>query len=118
MQSLSALGHKSRAADTLHEARELALREPPLVIVSDRSIANADCADFLGIPLASGGARVLFSTAASEREGLAPVLARAVLADLTLPLERNRLVALVQHVEERARATGRGDFNTPSEHRV
>ncbi len=39
---------------------------------------------------------------------LPPSLQRAVLADLTLPLERNRLVALVAHVEERAKATGRG----------
>jgi hypothetical protein len=39
---------------------------------------------------------------------LSPTVQRAVLADLTLPLERNRLVALVQHVGQRAQATGRG----------
>ncbi len=118
MQSLSALGHKPRAADTLHEAREQSTQEPPLVIVSERGLANKDCSDFLSIPLVAGGARVLFATSGSERQTLSPVLSRAVLADLNLPLERNRLVALVQHVEERARATGRGDFHTPSEHRV
>jgi hypothetical protein len=36
------------------------------------------------------------------------VLRRNVLADLTLPLERNRLSALVQHVCDRAVAAGRG----------
>jgi CheY-like chemotaxis protein len=34
-------------------------------------------------------------------------LQRLVLADLDLPLERHRLLALVQRVDERARATGR-----------
>jgi len=45
---------------------------------------------------------------------LAPALQRALLADLALPLERNRLLALVQHVEERARATGRRSHDTPT----
>jgi hypothetical protein len=39
---------------------------------------------------------------------MSPTLQRAVLADLALPLERNRLIALVQHVGERAKTTGRG----------
>jgi hypothetical protein len=39
---------------------------------------------------------------------LSPTVQRVVLADLTLPLERNRLMALVQHVEDRAKTTGRG----------
>jgi hypothetical protein len=34
-------------------------------------------------------------------------LARHVLADLVLPLERNRLVALAEHLATRARAVGR-----------
>src|ERR687886_691603 len=44
---------------------------------------------------------------------LPPALQRLVLADVTLPLERKRLVALVQHVTERAQATGRGPVHTP-----
>jgi hypothetical protein len=38
------------------------------------------------------------------------------MADLALPLERNRLVALVQHVGERARLTGRGPDDHSPEH--
>ena len=41
-------------------------------------------------------------------------LARLVLADLTLPLERNRLLALVHRVADRARVTGRESGETPA----
>ena len=40
---------------------------------------------------------------------LPPSLQRLTLADLTLPLERQRLVALVQSVTARARSRGHGD---------
>ena len=57
-------------------------------------------------------AKAKLMTGASSHQG-SPVssfrLLTAVLADLTLPLERNRLVALVQSVEQRARSRGRAD---------
>ena len=82
--------------------------------------------------LAPGGAVVLFRSvgddgrdASSEQDGsggdatgaagaappaaLPPALQRTTLAELALPLERHRLVALVQRVEERARRAGRGN---------
>jgi hypothetical protein len=42
------------------------------------------------------------------------------MAELTLPLERHRLLALIQRVEERARVTGRGarGTDTPPEQRA
>jgi hypothetical protein len=43
-----------------------------------------------------------------------------VMAELTLPLERHRLVALIQRMEERAQVTGRGrrGRDTPPDRRA
>jgi DNA-binding NtrC family response regulator len=107
VQSLVALGHSPAVALSLADARELAVRDQPLLAVVDRRFASASAAEVLGLPLAAGGALVLYRTTGDMALALPPVLQRAVLADLTLPLERNRLVALAQSVEERARAAGR-----------
>src|SRR3712207_1053969 len=117
VQSLVALGHNPSVALSLAEARDTAVRGgAPLVLVVDRGFVDGTGTEVLGVPLAPGGTLVLFRTPGSSHSGaLSPPLQRAVLADLTLPLERNRLVALVQHVEERARATGRTPRHTPRE---
>jgi DNA-binding NtrC family response regulator len=114
-QSLAALGHAPVVALSLHEARELASQHPPLIAVVSRMLASEASSEMLGIPLAPGGALVLYRSAGNLTVTLPPALQRAVLADLTLPLERNRLVALVAHVQERARATGRGRVSGPTE---
>ena len=49
---------------------------------------------------------------------LLPALQRTVLADLTLPLERHRLGALVQSIAARAKTTGKAPRNTPPEFRA
>jgi DNA-binding NtrC family response regulator len=117
VQSLVALGHNPSVALSLAEAREGAVRgDAPLMLVVDRGFIDGTGTEVLGVPLAPGGTLVLYRTPGSSYAGaLSPPLQRAVLADLTLPLERNRLVALVQHVEERARATGRTPRHTPRE---
>ncbi|HYD54960.1 MAG TPA: hypothetical protein VEA99_20155 [Gemmatimonadaceae bacterium] len=107
VQSLVSLGHSPDVALSLADARELASRAQPLLTVVDRRFAAASGAEVLGLPMAPGGALVLYRTTGSMALALPPGLQRAVLADLTLPLERNRLAALAQTVEERARATGR-----------
>jgi DNA-binding NtrC family response regulator len=118
VQSLVALGHNPSVAFSLAEAREAAARgNAPLMAVIDRGFVDATGTEVLGVPLAPGGTLVLYRTPGSSAGALLPPLQRAVLADLTLPLERNRLVALVQHVEERARATGRTPRHTPRETR-
>jgi hypothetical protein len=61
---------------------------------------------------------VLYRTQTAELAPLLPALQRAVLADLTLPLERHRLAALVQSLGERARMTGRATRRTPTEGRA
>jgi DNA-binding NtrC family response regulator len=117
-QSLAAQGHVPRVARTLAEARELSDGSPPLVLVVDRALASDAGAELLTMPLASGGARLLYRTASAPLAPLLPALQRAVLADLTLPLERHRLAALVQSVGERARLSGRTPRHTPPESRT
>jgi two-component system NtrC family response regulator len=117
-QSLAALGHTPRVARSLAEARELSDGQAPLVLVVDRALAANAGAELLAAPLAAGGARLLFRTASSPLAPLLPSLQRAVLADLTLPLERHRLAALVQSVGERARLSGRTPRQTPPESRM
>lgn len=112
-QTLASHGHTSSVAVSLADARDLAQRTPPLVAVVDRRLLSDEP---LGLPLAAGGAAVLYRTAGASSSVLPNGLSRAVLADLTLPLERNRLVALVQRVEDRAVTVGRGPHrNTPPE---
>jgi len=107
-QSFAALGLTPIVAQSIHEAREIAAQNPPLIAVISRGLAAPSSTDTLSIPLAPGGALVLFRVVGSPLVSLSPTVQRVVLADLTLPLERNRLIALVQHVEDRAKTTGRG----------
>jgi DNA-binding NtrC family response regulator len=118
VQALGAAGHTAVVGGSLAEAREHAAREAPLLVVVDRLFAAAAAAEVLSIPVAPGGAIVLFRTAGGLTLALPPVLLRSVLADLTLPLERNRLLALVQSVEDRARVTGRSRRDAPPEART
>jgi len=117
-QSFAALGYVPHVVPTLHEAREFALTTAPLLAVVDGELAAESGADALAIPLSPGGALVLYHNKVDDRATISPTLQRAVLAELTLPLERNRLIALAQHVQERVRATGRGKRTTPPEQRL
>lgn len=114
VQTLAARGYATTVSSSLQEAAECCGANPPLVAVIDRGLAAEAPGLVLGIPLVRGGAVVVFHQKVEERAMLAPALQRALLADLALPLERNRLLALVQHVEERARATGRRSHDTPT----
>ena len=120
-QTLVAAGHQPVLAASVSEAMQLAARSRPLVAVVERGLATA-ASEALRVPLLAGGALILFhpADAASTAPPAAPpaALQRLMLADLTLPLERHRLVALVQRVEERARATGRWRRQTPPEQRA
>jgi hypothetical protein len=117
-QSLAGLGHRPAVTPSLTEARELAASHPPLVLVVDRALASSAGADLLAVPIAAGGARLLYRAASMPPAPLLPSLQRAILADLTLPLERHRLAALVQSVEDRAKATGRAPRYSPPESRA
>ena len=117
-QSLAGLGHRPAVTTSLSDARELAASLPPLVLVIDRELASSAGAELLAVPIAAGGARLLYRSATMLPAPLLPALQRAVLADLTLPLERHRLAALVQSVGDRAKATGKTPRTTPPETRA
>ncbi|HKO14929.1 MAG TPA: hypothetical protein VJU87_01765 [Gemmatimonadaceae bacterium] len=106
-QSLGARGYRARVTADLREARELAAERAPLIALVDRELAARSPSSALAMPLAPGGAIVLYHHSGVDSTTLVPAMQRTVMADLALPLERHRLVALVQHVEERARAAGR-----------
>ena len=114
-QAFAAVGYAPQVATSLHEGRDAALRSAPLLAVVDSALASGASAETLAIPLAPGGALVLFHGTVDSRPDIALPLQRSVMADLTLPLERNRLMALAQHVQERVRATGRDQRRTPPE---
>lgn len=114
-QSFAAGGYSPHVTSTLHEAREAAIAKTPLLAIVDSDLATESSADALAIPLSPGGALVLFHGTVDTRPTISPTLQRSVMADLTLPLERNRLMALAQHVQDRVRATGRDLRRTPPE---
>lgn len=112
-QTLGAVGHRSRIAHSIAEGAEATAGEPALIAVVERAIA-AGSSDALRLALQPGGALVLFNAPGEASSPLGRSVQRLTLAELTLPLERQRLVALVQHVEERARRAGRvGGARTP-----
>jgi DNA-binding NtrC family response regulator len=117
-QSLAGLGHRISIAPSLGAARDVYSASPPLVLVVDRVLASDAGAELLVIPIAAGGARILYRAAGMPPTPLLPALQRLVLADLTLPLERHRLSALVQSVSDRAAATGRASRDTPPDMRA
>lgn len=106
-QSFAARSCPICVAPGLTEGHEAVSTNPPLVAVIERAMAVAAPGKALALPLAPGGAIVLFHQRSDVLTPLAPALQRALLADLALPLERHRLFALVQRVAERAQATGR-----------
>jgi len=114
-QSFAAQGFAPVVAQSLHDAREAAAHDPPLIVVVSRALAATASAETLSIPLAPGGAFVLYRSVTTALVTLPASVQRAVLADLSLPLERNRLMALVHHVDERVRVTGRGVDDTPTD---
>jgi DNA-binding NtrC family response regulator len=114
VQTLAARGYATAVVSNLQDAQECAASAVPLVAVIDRDLAAEAPGMVLGIPVVRGGALVAFHHRPEQAGMLAPPVQRALLADLALPLERNRLLALVQHVEERARVTGRQSASTPS----
>ena len=115
-QTLAAVGHVPRIASSLSEAMQLAAQSPPLVAVVDRSLLVSG-GDALRMPLARGGAIVAYRLEGDETTPLPVALQRVALADLRLPLERHRLVALLQHVDGRARSAGRDVPAAPPEQR-
>jgi len=117
-QTFAAQGYAPRVVATLHEAREAASRDTPLLVIAEHDLAASAGAEALAIPVLPGGALMLYHARADQLAGISPAVQRLVLAELTLPLERNRLLALAQHVSDRVIATGRTGRRTPPEQRA
>jgi hypothetical protein len=108
-QALANTGHRVVVAHSLDEAGELQTRQPPILTVAERGLVTDTDAgrSFLRTTMAGDGVLVTYREAGDTSRALPALLARHVLADLVLPLERNRLVALAEHVATRAKAVGR-----------
>ena len=108
-QALANTGQRVIVAHSLDEAREQQTRHPSILTVAERGLLSDSESgkSFVHQTLAGGGALITYREAGDTSRALPAVLARHVLADLVLPLERNRLVALADHLATRAKVVGR-----------
>jgi len=105
-QTLTAAGHQLLFSPTLVESLESVGDARPIVVLVERSAID-EIRMTLRVPLAEGGAFLVFH---GEDAAVTPMPARvqrATLAELELPLESKRLLALVRYVETRAQIVGR-----------
>lgn len=111
-QTLNGFGHQVCLASSMSEAPE-ACRDgvPNIAVVSNEALAAPGSG--ASLPLSTAGALVVYTTQATDRPTLPTRLQRATLGHVVLPLERQRLIALIQHFEIRARTTGRGREDRP-----
>ena len=120
-QTLAAAGERVHLAQSLHDSELVAADDPPLVAIVERSLAFEAAGSGAGMPnltLAYGGTMVLYHGPDDAALPVPAALLRVTLADLTLPLERQRLVALVRTVADRARARGREHLPSQPESRA
>jgi CheY-like chemotaxis protein len=109
-QTLAGAGHQVTLAHDVTEAVENLNGLRPLVALVNKDHLVAGAGGF-AIPLARGGAMMTYRASDDEPRNVPFSVQRATLAELQLPLERQRLLALVKCVEERARTCGK----TPEE---
>ena len=86
------------ALDTVGDAR-------PFVVLVERSAID-EIRMTLRVPLAQGGAFIVFHRDNATPASLPGGVQRVTLAELELPLERQRLLALIRYVENRAQTVG------------
>jgi len=101
-QTLLGFGHEVLFAATIGEVAG-ALNEdvPALAVVSSEALESEDLGATL--PITPGGAMIVYAKSHTEKLFLPPQLQRSTLAHLVLPLERQRLLALVQSFDIRSR---------------
>ncbi len=106
-QALAGLGQPIKVAASLDEARDVAPAPGFDVAVVQRALLESDSP----VPLRPDGVLVLFHAQAEQttRATLSPPLARLLLAEVELPLERQRLVALIRATMARMRSGHRTD---------
>jgi hypothetical protein len=105
-QTLLGLDHDVLFATTVGEVAGMASNGmPTLTVVSCAALEDAGFG--AALPLSLGSALIVYGASHDEQPFLPTRLQRATLAHLVLPLERHRLVALIQSFESRSRTTGR-----------
>ena len=113
-QTLLGFGHDVLFAATVGEvAGALNEHQPALAVVSAEALENEGLGTTL--PITQGGALIVYRKSQDEKPFLPPKLQRSTLAHLVLPLERHRLLALVQSFEARSRTTGRALIDDANE---
>lgn len=109
-QTLVGAGHQVVLVRDVADAHYALQGSLPLVALVDRDALKADRFE-QPLPLMRGGALMTFR-GTEDTAGHFPFrLPRATMAELQLPLERKRLLALVKFVEDRARACGRASMD-------
>ena len=116
-QTLVGAGHQAVIARDIPDALDTLRGAHPLLALVDCEELQARGAMLQAI-VAQGGAVLAFHC--DDDDSRLPFrIKRNTLAELKLPLERQRLLALVKFVENRARAAGRDVFHDDgSSHRV
>lgn len=105
-QTLIGFGHDVLFAGSVGDAAAgLNGDLPTLAVVSSEALEEV--AQGATFPLTPGGALIVYCKSHDERPFLPPQLQRTTLAHLVLPLERKRLLALVQSFDARTRTAGR-----------
>ena len=105
-QTLLGLDHDVLFATTVGEVPGMASNGmPTLTVVSSAALEEAGFG--AALPLSLGSALIVYGSSHDDQPFLPTRLQRATLAHLVLPLERHRLVALIQSFESRSRTTGR-----------
>ena len=113
-QTLIGSGHDVSFAATVAEAAgTLSENLPALAVVSCEALEEAGIG--MTLPLTPGGAIIVYGKSHSDQPFLPTKLQRATLAHLVLPLERHRLLALVQSFDQRSRTTGRSTREEPGD---
>ncbi len=104
-QVLTAKGNKIFYAGSLADALDAVGEVRPIFVLVERSAID-EIRMTLRVPLAQRGAFIVFHGEDSPGAPLPHRVQRATLAELELPLERQRLLALVRYVENRANTIG------------
>lgn len=104
-QTLTARGHQLFFAPTLADALDAVGAVRPLVVLVERSSID-EIRMTLRVSLAPRGAFLVFHAEGATNPPLPHRVQRATLAELELPLETQRLLALIRYVENRAHMLG------------
>jgi hypothetical protein len=105
-QTLLGFGHDVLFSATIGEvAGALNEDDPAIAVVSSEALQDEGLGTTL--PITPGGAIIVYGKSHADKPFLPTKLQRATLAHLVLPLERQRLLALVQSFDTRSRTTMR-----------